>query len=78
MSTPNRTMQDRWNAVMMPNYGTPPLAIDRGHGVRVWDVEGREYLDFVAGIATSSLGHAHPAGGSPLRSWPTCTASTRS
>jgi acetylornithine/N-succinyldiaminopimelate aminotransferase len=61
MSTPNRTMQDRWNAVMMPNYGTPPLAIDRGHGVRVWDVEGREYLDFVAGIATSSLGHAHPA-----------------
>jgi acetylornithine/N-succinyldiaminopimelate aminotransferase len=61
VSTPNRTMQDRWNAVMMPNYGTPSLAIDRGDGVRVWDVEGREYLDFVAGIATSSLGHAHPA-----------------
>jgi len=55
------TLRDRWNAVMMPNYGTPPIAIDHGAGVRVWDVDGREYLDFVAGIAVSSLGHAHPA-----------------
>jgi len=55
------TMQERWNAAMMPNYGTPPIAIDHGEGVRVWDVDGREYLDFVAGIATSALGHAHPA-----------------
>jgi acetylornithine aminotransferase len=54
-------MQERWNAAMMPNYGTPPIAIDHGEGVRVWDVDGREYLDFVAGIATSALGHAHPA-----------------
>jgi acetylornithine aminotransferase len=52
---------DRWNAVMMPNYGTPPIALDHGKGVRVWDTEGREYLDFIAGIAVSSLGHAHPA-----------------
>ena len=57
----SEALQDRWNAVMMPNYGTPPIAIDRGQGVRVWDIDGREYLDFVAGIATSSLGHAHPA-----------------
>jgi acetylornithine/N-succinyldiaminopimelate aminotransferase len=55
------TLTDRWNAVMMPNYGTPPIELDRGAGVRVWDVDGREYLDFVAGIAVSSLGHAHPA-----------------
>jgi len=55
------TMQERWNAAMMANYGTPPIAIDHGAGVRVWDVDGREYLDFVAGIATSALGHAHPA-----------------
>jgi len=55
------TMQERWNAAMMPTYGTPPIAIDHGAGVRVWDVDGREYLDFVAGIATSALGHAHPA-----------------
>ena len=55
------TMQQRWDAVMMRNYGTPPIALDHGSGVRVWDVDGNEYLDFVAGIAVSSLGHAHPA-----------------
>jgi acetylornithine/N-succinyldiaminopimelate aminotransferase len=47
--------------VMMPNYGTPPITLDHGRGVRVWDTDGREYLDFIAGIAVSSLGHAHPA-----------------
>ncbi len=56
-----RSLQERWGAVMMDNYGTPPVALDHGNGVRVWDVDGREYLDFVGGIAVSSLGHAHPA-----------------
>ncbi|HEX8767397.1 MAG TPA: acetylornithine transaminase [Jatrophihabitans sp.] len=51
----------RWAAVMMDNYGTPPLALASGRGVRVTDVEGNSYLDFVAGIAVSALGHAHPA-----------------
>lgn len=51
----------RWDAVMMPNYGTPPVAIARGLGCQVWDVDGREYLDLIAGIAVSALGHAHPA-----------------
>ncbi len=55
------TLHDRWNAAMMANYGTPPIAIDHGQGVRVWDVDGKQYLDFVAGIAVSALGHAHPA-----------------
>ncbi len=55
------TISERWDAVMMPNYGTPPIALDHGRGVRVWDTDGRGYLDFVAGIAVSSLGHAHPA-----------------
>jgi acetylornithine/N-succinyldiaminopimelate aminotransferase len=54
-------IQDRWDAVMMHNYGTPPIALDHGNGVRVWDVDGNAYLDFVGGIAVSSLGHAHPA-----------------
>jgi len=54
-------MSERWDAVMMRNYGTPPIALHRGEGVRVWDDEGKEYLDFVGGIAVSSLGHAHPA-----------------
>jgi acetylornithine/N-succinyldiaminopimelate aminotransferase len=54
-------ISSRWDAVMMRNYGTPPIALDHGAGVRVWDVDGNEYLDFVGGIAVSSLGHAHPA-----------------
>ena len=45
----------------MPNYGTPPVALARGEGSTVWDVDGTPYLDLVAGIAVSSLGHAHPA-----------------
>jgi acetylornithine aminotransferase len=51
----------RWQAAMMDNYGTPPLAFVRGSGAEVWDAEGRRYLDLVAGIAVNALGHAHPA-----------------
>jgi acetylornithine aminotransferase len=54
-------LQKRWDAVMLRNYGTPPIAIARGSGATVWDVDGREYLDLLGGIAVSSLGHAHPA-----------------
>jgi acetylornithine/N-succinyldiaminopimelate aminotransferase len=54
-------LRARWDAVMMGNYGTPPLALARGRGCRVQDVDGREYLDLIAGIAVSALGHAHPA-----------------
>ncbi len=44
-----------------PNYGSrAPIVLVRGDGVRVWDTEGREYLDFGAGIAVTSLGHCHP------------------
>nr|WP_228035074.1 aspartate aminotransferase family protein [Oculatella sp. LEGE 06141] len=44
----------------MATYARFPLVLERGAGCRVWDTEGREYLDFVAGIATCTLGHAHP------------------
>jgi acetylornithine aminotransferase len=54
-------LQSRWTASMMNNYGQPPIALDHGNGVRVVDADGVEYLDFVGGIAVSSLGHAHPA-----------------
>ena len=54
-------LQKRFAAALMPNYGVPPLAISRGRGCRVWDADGRQYLDLIAGIAVSSLGHAHPA-----------------
>ncbi|HXH84909.1 MAG TPA: acetylornithine transaminase [Candidatus Tectomicrobia bacterium] len=43
-----------------PNYGRTPICLVRGDGVRVWDSDGREYLDFAAGIAVASLGHCHP------------------
>jgi len=59
--TETEALQKRFAAALMPNYGVPPLAISRGRGCRVWDADGREYLDLIAGIAVSSLGHAHPA-----------------
>ncbi len=51
----------RWSAVMMGNYRTPPVALAHGRGASVWDVDGREYVDLLGGIATTILGHAHPA-----------------
>ena len=50
----------RWSAVMMNNYKTPPVALARGEGATVWDVDSREYTDLLGGIATTILGHAHP------------------
>jgi acetylornithine aminotransferase len=50
----------RWSAVMMANYRTPPVALRRGSGATVEDVDGREYTDLLGGIATTILGHAHP------------------
>jgi acetylornithine aminotransferase len=45
---------------MMSNYRTPPVALARGAGATVWDVDGAEYTDLLGGIATTILGHAHP------------------
>ncbi len=53
-------LSDRWRAVMMDTYGTPPLALVRGEGSTVWDEAGRAYTDFTGGIAVNALGHAHP------------------
>jgi acetylornithine/N-succinyldiaminopimelate aminotransferase len=57
----SEALRERFEAAMMPNYGTPPLALARGEGCRVWDADGNQYLDLIAGIAVSALGHAHPA-----------------
>jgi acetylornithine/N-succinyldiaminopimelate aminotransferase len=54
-------LQDRYGASMMLTYGMPPVALARGQGCTVWDVDGNSYLDLIAGIAVSALGHAHPA-----------------
>jgi acetylornithine/N-succinyldiaminopimelate aminotransferase len=53
--------QQRWEAALMANYGTPPLALAHGAGAEVWDLEGRRYLDLLGGVAVNALGHAHPA-----------------
>lgn len=51
----------RWSAVMMNNYGTPPLALASGNGAVVTDVDGKTYVDLLGGIAVNVLGHGHPA-----------------
>ncbi len=45
---------------LMNTYGRVPIALTHGRGVRVWDVNGKEYLDALAGIAVNTLGHNHP------------------
>jgi acetylornithine aminotransferase len=54
-------MRQRWEAVMMNNYGTPPVALASGDGVVVTDVDGKTYLDLLGGIAVNVLGHRHTA-----------------
>ena len=49
------------DAPIMTTYGPTPVTFVRGRGTRLWDDEGREYLDFLSGIAVTSLGHCHPA-----------------
>ncbi|MFF9407764.1 acetylornithine transaminase [Streptomyces anandii] len=59
--TANQELTQRWQGALMNNYGTPRLPLVRGEGTRLWDADGKEYLDFVGGIAVNALGHAHPA-----------------
>jgi acetylornithine/N-succinyldiaminopimelate aminotransferase len=56
----NSEIADLTSKHTMNTYGRAPVAFVRGEGCRVWDADGREYLDFVAGIAVNALGHAHP------------------
>lgn len=56
----NSEMQTLWQESLQNNYGTPSITLTHGKGASVWDVEGKEYLDFLGGIATNILGHAHP------------------
>ncbi|MFJ1734121.1 acetylornithine transaminase [Streptomyces sp. NPDC088254] len=57
----NQELAARWQGALMNNYGTPRIPLVRGEGSRLWDADGKEYLDFVGGIAVNALGHAHPA-----------------
>jgi acetylornithine/N-succinyldiaminopimelate aminotransferase len=56
----NKTMINRWKSSVQNNYGTPSIALVKGKGLVVTDADGIQYLDFLGGIATNILGHAHP------------------
>jgi acetylornithine/N-succinyldiaminopimelate aminotransferase len=57
----NKTMINRWTTSVQNNYGSPSIALVKGKGIVVTDADGKQYLDFLGGIATNILGHAHPA-----------------
>ncbi|MGW6982840.1 acetylornithine transaminase [Streptomyces sp. NPDC054932] len=59
--TGNQQYGARWQGALANNYGTPAVALVRGEGAQVWDADGKQYTDFVGGIAVNALGHAHPA-----------------
>ncbi|AHF05946.1 acetylornithine transaminase [Desulfitobacterium metallireducens] len=61
MSTKTEQLIQEGQAVVMNTYGRLPMALVKGEGSWVWDIEGNKYLDFVSGIAVNSLGHNHPA-----------------
>ena len=56
----NAAWADRGNGVFIGTYNRFPAAMVKGSGCRLWDADGMEYLDFLAGIAVCSLGHCHP------------------
>lgn len=60
MTAPAHDWRDRFGRRMMRTLGLPLAKLERGEGCWVWDDEGTKYLDFLAGIAVNSLGHAHP------------------
>jgi acetylornithine/N-succinyldiaminopimelate aminotransferase len=61
MKSENEKMKQRADAVFVGNYNRNPAALVKGEGCRLFDADGREYLDFLSGIAVCALGHCHPA-----------------
>ena len=57
----NNIYLKRWDNSVQNNYGKPSIVLVKGKGIVVTDADGKNYLDFLGGIATSVLGHAHPA-----------------
>ncbi|BCY13601.1 acetylornithine transaminase [Actinoplanes sp. L3-i22] len=55
------TLSERWSQSMMNNYGTPAIGLVKGEGAVLTAEDGKQYVDFLGGIAVNALGHAHPA-----------------
>ncbi|MFZ5814691.1 MAG: acetylornithine transaminase [Bacillota bacterium] len=60
-ATKSGALMAKTNEHIMSTYGRYPIALVKGQGVKVWDADGKEYLDFLTGLAVNALGHAHPA-----------------
>ncbi len=56
----NSDVTQKWSSTIQNNYGTPGIALVKGKGIVLTDADGKSYLDFLGGIATNILGHAHP------------------
>ena len=56
----NSDFTQRWSSAIQNNYGVPRIALVKGKGIVVADADGKSYLDFLGGISTNLLGHAHP------------------
>ena len=56
-----RAWAQRYGRAVMNTFGAPQRVLVRGRGARVWDADGAQYTDLLAGIAVNCLGHAHPA-----------------
>jgi acetylornithine/N-succinyldiaminopimelate aminotransferase len=56
----NQTVMKQDKKYVMHTYSRIPIAIERGEGVRVWDSDGKDYLDFISGIGVNAVGHCHP------------------
>ena len=61
MTNSAQNLSARWENALQANYGQPELTLVSGKGAKVTDSDGKSYLDFLGGIATNILGHAHPA-----------------
>ncbi|MCL2652939.1 MAG: acetylornithine transaminase [Propionibacteriaceae bacterium] len=57
----NATWTDRYSAALANTFGPPRRVLSKGAGTQVWDTDGRQYTDFLSGIAVNVLGHCHPA-----------------
>ncbi|MET8518847.1 acetylornithine transaminase [Nocardioides sp. NPDC004968] len=60
-NTASNSYGERYAGALMNTFGAPKLVLTRGEGAHVWDEDGKEYVDLLAGIAVNALGHAHPA-----------------
>jgi acetylornithine/N-succinyldiaminopimelate aminotransferase len=60
-TTTGDALKERYAHALMNTFGPPKLVLTRGEGARVWDAEGKVYLDLLGGIAVNALGHGHPA-----------------